>query len=119
MDNKLIIDLAFALVLVLGAVFGAKRGLFRSLMALAAIVIALIGASLLTDLLTEPVTNALMPRAEKSVEEWFAASDETAKGEAPQLGVRPLRRMPPRVKRRTTLLHRTRRMLRRMTPRSR
>lgn len=86
MDNKLIIDLAFALVLVLGAVFGAKRGLFRSLMALAAIVIALVGASLLTDLLTEPVTNALMPRAEKSVEEWFAASDETTKGEAPQLG---------------------------------
>ena len=42
------IDVAFALVLVLGIVFGAKRGLFRSFMALAAILIALIGASLLT-----------------------------------------------------------------------
>lgn len=73
MNNGLMIDVAFALVLVLGIVFGAKRGLFRSFMALAAILIALIGASLLTDLLTEPVTELLMPRAEKGVEEWFRA----------------------------------------------
>ena len=86
MNNGFIIDAVFALVLILGVVFGAKRGLFRSLMALAAVVLALIGASLLTDALTEPVTDLLMPRVEKSVEEWFAASDETAKGEAPQLG---------------------------------
>lgn len=85
MNNKLIIDAAFALVLLLGVVLGAKRGFFRSFMALAAIVLALIGASLLTDLLTEPVTDALMPRVEKSVEEWFAASDETAKGETAQI----------------------------------
>ena len=37
MNNGLMIDVAFALVLVLGIVFGAKRGLFRSFMALAAI----------------------------------------------------------------------------------
>ena len=78
------IDVAFALVLVLGIVFGAKRGLFRSFMALAAILIALIGASLLTDLLTEPVTELLMPRAEKGVEEWFRSWDENAEGEIPQ-----------------------------------
>lgn len=85
MDNKLIIDAVFALVLLLGAVFGAKRGLFRSLMALAAIIAALIGASLLTDLLTEPVTDMLMPRVEKSVEEWFDTSSEAAKGDTPQI----------------------------------
>lgn len=84
MNNGLMIDVAFALVLVLGIVFGAKRGLFRSFMALAAILIALIGASLLTDLLTEPVTELLMPRAEKGVEEWFRSWDENAEGEIPQ-----------------------------------
>mgnify|MGYP002991714201 CR=1 FL=1 len=81
MNNGLMIDVAFALVLVLGIVFGAKRGLFRSFMALAAILIALIGASLLTDLLTEPVTELLMPRAEKGVEEWFRSWDVNAEGE--------------------------------------
>ena len=84
MDNGLIIDVVFALVLVLGTVFGAKRGLFRSLMALAVIVVALVGASLLTDLLTEPVTDMLMPRAEKSVQEWFDSRDEE-QGEQPQI----------------------------------
>ena len=84
MNNGLMIDVAFALVLVLGIVFGAKRGLFRSFMALAAILIALIGASLLTDLLTEPVTELLMPRAEKGVEEWFRSWDVNAEGEIPQ-----------------------------------
>ena len=79
------IDVVFALVLILGVVFGAKRGLFRSFMALAAIVLALIGASLLTDVLTEPVTDMLMPRVEKSVEEWFSTEDEAAKGDAPQI----------------------------------
>ena len=54
MNNGLMIDAVFALVLILSVVFGAKRGLFRSFMALAAIVLALIGASLLTDALTEP-----------------------------------------------------------------
>ena len=77
MDNGLIVDLIFALVLVLGVVLGAKRGLFRSFMALAAILVALIGASLLTDALTGPVTEALMPRAEKSVQEWFDAEGRT------------------------------------------
>ena len=85
MDNKIIIDVVFALVLILGVVFGAKRGLFRSFMALAAIVLALIGASLLTDVLTEPVTDMLMPRVEQSVEEWFSAEEETAKGDVPQI----------------------------------
>ena len=84
MNNGLMIDVAFALVLVLGIVFGAKRGLFRSFMALAAILIALIGASLLTYLVTEPVTELLMPRAEKGVEEWFRSWDENAEGEIPQ-----------------------------------
>ena len=84
MDNGLIIDVVFALVLVLGTVFGAKRGLFRSLMALAVIVLALVGASLFTDLLTEPVTDMLMPRAEKSVQEWFDSRDEE-QGEQPQI----------------------------------
>lgn len=84
MDNGLIIDVVFALVLVLGTVFGAKRGLFRSLMALAVIVVALVGASLLTDLLTEPVTDMLMPRAEKSAQEWFDSRDEE-QGEQPQI----------------------------------
>ena len=74
MNNGLMIDAIFALVLVLGVVLGAKRGLFRSFMALAAILVALIGASLLTDALTGPVTEALMPRAEKSVQEWFDAA---------------------------------------------
>ncbi len=77
MDNGLIVDLIFALVLVLGVVLGAKRGLFRSFMALAAVLVALIGASLLTDALTGPVTEALMPRAEKSVQEWFDAEGRT------------------------------------------
>lgn len=85
MDNGLIIDVVFALVLVLGTVFGAKRGLFRSLMALAVIVLALVGASLLTDLLTEPVTDLLMPRAEKSVQEWFDSREEEQQGEQPQI----------------------------------
>lgn len=85
MDNGLIIDVAFALVLVLGTVFGAKRGLFRSLMALAVIVLALVGASLLTDLLTEPVTDLLMPRAEKSVQEWFDSREDAQQGEQPQI----------------------------------
>ena len=79
------IDAIFALVLVLGVVLGAKRGLFRSFMALAAILVALIGASLLTDALTGPVTEALMPRAEKSVQEWFDAAGRSSQGEAPAL----------------------------------
>ncbi len=78
-------DAVFALVLILGVVFGAKRGLFRSFMALAAIVLALIGASLLTDVLTEPVTDMLMPRVEKSVEEWFSTEEKTAEGGVPQI----------------------------------
>ena len=79
------IDAVFALVLILSVVFGAKRGLFRSFMALAAIVLALIGASLLTDALTEPVTDMLMPRLEKSVEEWFDTESQTPQieGETP------------------------------------
>lgn len=71
MNNGLIIDAAFALVLILGVIFGAKRGLFRSLMGLVTVVLALIGATLLADALTQPVTDALMPHAEKSVQEWF------------------------------------------------
>ena len=39
MNNGLMIDAVFALVLILSVVFGAKRGLFRSFMALAAIVL--------------------------------------------------------------------------------
>lgn len=85
MDNGLIVDLIFALVLVLGVVLGAKRGLFRSFMALAAVLVALIGASLLTDALTGPVTEALMPRAEKSVQEWFDAAGRSSQGEASAL----------------------------------
>lgn len=85
MNNGLMIDAVFALVLILSVVFGAKRGLFRSFMALAAIVLALIGASLLTDALTEPVTDMLMPRLEKSVEEWFSTEEEAAKGDVPQI----------------------------------
>lgn len=77
MNNGFMIDAIFALVLVLGVVLGAKRGLFRSFMALAAILVALIGASLLTDALTGPVTEALMPRAEKSVQEWFDTEGRT------------------------------------------
>lgn len=80
MNNGLMIDAVFALVLILGVVFGARRGLFRSFMALAAIVLALIGASLLTDALTEPVTDMLMPRLEKSVEEWFDTESQTPQG---------------------------------------
>ena len=79
------IDAVFALVLMLSVVFGAKRGLFRSFMALAAIVLALIGASLLTDALTEPVTDMLMPRLEKSVEEWFDTESQTPQGDVPQI----------------------------------
>ena len=79
------IDAVFALVLILSVVFGAKRGLFRSFMALAAIVLALIGASLLTDALTEPVTDVLMPRLEKSVEEWFDTESQTPQGDVPQI----------------------------------
>lgn len=90
MDNGLIVDLIFALVLVLGIVLGAKRGLFRSFMALAAVLVALIGASLLTDALTGPVTEALMPRAEKSVQEWFDAA-----GQSPELeGTEPQDEQP-------------------------
>ena len=85
MNNGLMIDAVFALVLILSVVFGAKRGLFRSFMALAAIVLALIGASLLTDVLTEPVTDMLMPRLEKSVEEWFDTESQTPQGDVPQL----------------------------------
>ena len=85
MNNGLIIDAVFALVLILGAVLGAKRGLFRSLMGLVTVVLALIGATLLADVLTQPVTDALMPRAEKSVQEWFDTEkrqDETLPVEA-------------------------------------
>lgn len=85
MNNGLIIDAVFALVLILGAVLGAKRGLFRSLMGLVTVVLALIGATLLADALTQPVTDALMPRAEKSVQEWFDTEkrqDETLPVEA-------------------------------------
>lgn len=85
MNNGLMIDAVFALVLMLSVVFGAKRGLFRSFMALAAIVLALIGASLLTDALTEPVTDMLMPRLEKSVEEWFDTESQTPQGDVPQI----------------------------------
>ena len=74
MNNGLMIDAVFALVLILGVVFGARRGLFRSFMALAAIVLALIGASLLTDALTE-----------KSVEEWFDTESQTPQGDVPQI----------------------------------
>lgn len=95
MDNGLIVDLIFALVLVLGVVLGAKRGLFRSFMALAAVLVALIGASLLTDALTGPVTEALMPRAEKSVQEWFDAAGRSPSGEAPELeGAEPQDEQP-------------------------
>ena len=85
MNNGLMIDAVFALVLILGVVFGTKRGLFRSFMALAAIVLALIGASLLTGALTEPVTDMLMPRLEKSVEEWFDTESQTPQGDVPQI----------------------------------
>ena len=85
MNNGLMIDAVFALVLILGVVFGARRGLFRSFMALAASVLALIGASLLTDALTEPVTDMLMPRLEKSVEEWFDTESQTPQGDVPQI----------------------------------
>ena len=85
MNNGLMIDAVFALVLILSVVFGAKRGLFRSFMALAAIVLAMIGASLLTDALTEPVTDMLMPRLEKSVEEWFDTESQTPQGDVPQI----------------------------------
>lgn len=71
MNNGVIIDAVFALVLLLGAIFGAKRGLFRSLMGLATIVLALIGAVLIADLVSQPVTGALMPHVEESVGEWF------------------------------------------------
>lgn len=71
MNNGLIIDAAFALVLILGVVFGAKRGLVRSLMALVTVVVALIGAAILSDLLAQPVTEALLPQAEQSLTEWF------------------------------------------------
>ena len=83
MHNGLMIDAVFALVLILSVVFGATRGLFRSFMALAAIVLALIGASLLTDALTEPVTDMLMPRLEKSVEEWFDTESQTPQDDSP------------------------------------
>lgn len=83
MNNGLIIDAAFVLVLVLGIVFGAKRGLFRSLMGLLTIIAALVGATLLADALAQPVTDALMPRVEKSVQEWFDA--ETQQTETSQL----------------------------------
>ena len=89
MNNGLMIDAVFALVLILSVVFGAKRGLFRSFMALAAIVLALIGASLLTDALTEPVTDMLMPRLEKSVEEWFDTESQTPQGDVPQIEGEP------------------------------
>ena len=95
MNNGFMIDAIFALVLVLGVVLGAKRGLFRSFMALAAILVALIGASLLTDALTGPVTEALMPRAEKSVQEWFDAAGRSSQGEAPELeGAEPQDEQP-------------------------
>lgn len=71
MNNGLIIDAVFALVLILGVVFGAKRGLVRSLMALVTVVVALIGAAILSDLLAQPVTEALLPQAEQSLTEWF------------------------------------------------
>lgn len=93
MNNGLMIDVAFALVLVLGIVFGAKRGLFRSFMALAAILIALIGASLLTDLLTEPVTELLMPRAEKAWRNGSAAGTRM-----PRARSHSPRSTPPRQK---------------------
>ena len=95
MNNGFMIDAIFALVLVLGVVLGAKRGLFRSFMALAAVLVALIGASLLTDALTGPVTEALMPRAEKSVQEWFDAAGRSPSGEAPELeGAEPQDEQP-------------------------
>ena len=113
MNNGLMIDAVFALVLILSVVFGAKRGLFRSFMALAAIVLALIGASLLTDALTEPVTDMLMPRLEKSVEEWFdTESSRKSRG-------RPRRRATPRVKRQTATPRRTRKTFGRTIRRSR
>lgn len=86
MNNGLIIDAAFALVLILGAVFGAKRGLVRSLMALVTVVVALVGAAILSDLLAQPVTEALLPQAEQSLTEWFdereAAQDAAAAEDA-------------------------------------
>lgn len=75
MNNGLIIDAAFALVLILGAALGAKRGLVRSLMGVVTVVAALIGAALLANLFAQPVTQALMPRAEQSIEIWFAGAD--------------------------------------------
>ena len=113
------IDAVFALVLILSVVFGAKRGLFRSFMALAAIVLALIGASLLTDALTEPVTDMLMPRLEKSVEEWFDTESQTPQGDVPQIEGRPRRRATPRVKRQTATPRRTRKTFGRTIRRSR
>lgn len=71
MNNGLIIDAVFALVLALGVLLGAKRGLVRSLMGLVTVVAALIGAAILSDLLAEPVTEVLLPWAEESVVEWL------------------------------------------------
>ncbi len=85
MDNGLIIDAVFALVLICGTAFGAKRGLLRSFMALAAVVLALLGASLLTDALADPVTELLAPRAEQSVQEWFDEA-RLSDGEEPSSG---------------------------------
>lgn len=92
MNNGLMIDAVFALVLILGVVFGAGGGCSGALWRLAAIVLALIGASLLTDALTEPVTDMLMPRLEKSVEEWFDTESQTPQGDVPQIEGRPQRR---------------------------
>lgn len=74
MNNGLIIDAAFALVLILGALLGAKRGLVRSLMGVITVIAALIGAALLANLLAQPVTQALMPRAEQSIESWLVGA---------------------------------------------
>lgn len=84
MNNGLIIDAAFALVLLAGIGLGAKRGLVRSLMGLVSIVVALIGAAILSGLLAQPITEAMMPRAEESLAAWFQqdARDEEKTAEA-------------------------------------
>lgn len=76
MNNGLIIDGMFVLILLVSFLVGAKRGLFKSLMGLVVVIAAVLGATMIADAATPPVTDFLVPKVEQKVTEWLGIPQE-------------------------------------------
>lgn len=75
MNNGLIIDGMFVLILLVSFLIGAKRGLFKSLMGLVVVIAAILGAAIIAGKFTEPVTEFVLPRVEEKVSSWLGVPE--------------------------------------------